>query len=101
MTYRDQIEFKIRKLTRAIDAIGDLPTLPHPGHKFLGKLKTERADLRRAIATGRASCGECGHPMRPTGRNASSIQTTPMGLFLCETTVCSAYGAPVLVRLDN
>jgi hypothetical protein len=58
------------------------------------------ADGDRTGAASR-SCGECGHPMRPTGRNASSDQTVPMGLYLCETTVCSEYGAPVLVRLDN
>ena len=46
-------------------------------------------------------CVDCGRQMRPTGRNASSIQTTPMGLFVCETTVCSGYGSPVLVRIAD
>lgn len=69
MTYRDQLEFKIRKLTRAIDALGDLPT----GRLHLASsvaaaelsrmLKADRADLRRTVATGSRSCGECGHPM--------------------------------------
>lgn len=91
MTYRDQIEFKIRKLTRAIDAIGDLPTLPHPGRKFLGKLKTERADLRRAIADGRRSCGECGHPMRQETYSAGVDADGGRGYHVCDSSDCSAH----------
>jgi hypothetical protein len=49
MTFRDQIDLKIRKLTRAIEAVADLPTLPHPGYKFLSKLKAERTELRIAL----------------------------------------------------
>ena len=80
MTYRDQLQFKILKLTRAIDAVADLPTLPHPGHKFLGKLKAERDQLRRAIADGRRSCGECGNPM--------TTSRSPW-VFRCDTPECA------------
>ena len=69
MTYRDQLEFKIRKLTRAIDAIGDLPTgrlhlaSSVAASELLAMLKADRTELRRIIATGRRSCGECGNPL--------------------------------------
>jgi hypothetical protein len=52
MTYRDQLEFKIRKLTRAIETVGDLPTKPSRV-QFLAELKADRTELRRIIATGR------------------------------------------------
>ena len=93
MTYRDQLEFKIRKLTRAIDAIGDLPTLPHPGHKFLGKLKTERADLRRTVATGRRSCGECGNPM------SRVVDCSSLIVHRCETDDCLGRDSVDIVRV--
>jgi len=55
MTYRDQLEFKINKLTQAIDALADLPHFNHrSGAVELSRtLNRERADLRRAIADGR------------------------------------------------
>lgn len=87
MTYRDQIEFKIRKLTRAIEAIADLPHFNHrSGAVELSRaLNRERADLRRAIADGRRSCGECGNPMTLDNNRA-----TPR--FLCESQGCESIG---------
>ena len=86
MTLRDQIEFKIRKLDRAIDALADLPT----GRLHLASsvaaadlsrmLKSDRAELRRTIATGSRCCGECGHPM--------TASRSPW-VFRCETPDCS------------
>ena len=57
MTHRDQLEFKIRKLTRAITAIDDLPSTPGLV-TLLAEWAHERMELRRAIADGRRSCGE-------------------------------------------
>ena len=95
-TFRDQIEFKIAKLTRAIETVGDLPTKPSRV-RFLAELTADRADLRRSIAIGeshvrrceeasrRRSCGECGHPMT---RVESNRWFAPQGTWCCETVVC-------------
>jgi hypothetical protein len=84
MTYRDQIEFKIRKLTRAIDALADLPDFSEVT-KLAEKLNRERGRLRRTIADGRRSCGECGNPMTLDNNRA-----TPR--FLCESEGCESIG---------
>jgi len=80
MTLRDQIEFKIRKLTRAIDALADLTTERFSVSIIIAELKADRTRLRRANADGRRSCGECGHPM--------TASRSPW-VFRCETPDCS------------
>ena len=94
MTYRAQLEFKIRKLTRAIDAVGDLPT-DVEGVRFLDRLQRQRADLRRAIVTGRRSCGECGHPMVPGGRPSAYIPEARQTFHMCETDGCTQRGRTI------
>ena len=99
MTYRDQLEFKIRKLTRAIEALGDLPTgrLHLASSVAAGELsrmlKADRADLRRTVATGRRSCGECGHPMSHVGGS------DPRVAFRCETDDCLGRDSVDIVRV--
>ncbi len=44
MHVRDQIKFKIRKLARAIKAVGDLPTKPSRV-RFLTELEQDRKEL--------------------------------------------------------
>jgi len=90
MTYRDQLEFRIRKLTRAIDAVGDLPT-DVEGVRFLDRLQRQRADLRRTIATGSRSCGECGHPMRQETFSAGVDADGGRGYHVCDSADCSAH----------
>ena len=66
MTLRDQQEFKVRKLTRAIDALSDLSAdfhLTAGVAETLRNLRHNRAAIRRDIANGSRSCGECGNPM--------------------------------------
>jgi len=92
MTYRDQLEFKIRKLTRAIDAVGDLPT-DVEGVRFHDRLQRQRADLRRAIATGSRSCGECGHPM------SRVVDCSSLIVHRCETTDCLGRDSVDIVRV--
>mgnify|MGYP005813150479 CR=1 FL=1 len=82
MTYRDQLEFRIRKLDGAIDALAELPDFSEIT-KFADKLKRERGRLRRTIADGRRSCGECGHPMRKVGTS------TGRRYWKCETEDCA------------
>jgi hypothetical protein len=50
MTNRDQIEFKIRKITRAIDALADVPHYYPETRKMLKVMRNDRAELRRTIA---------------------------------------------------
>ena len=105
MTYRDQLEFKIRKLTRAIDALSDLSAdlnLTAGVVETLGKLRQKRADIRRAIATGRRSCGECGNPMRhETMHTANDVMTARLARMgessyhVCEERVCSGSGTMI------
>ena len=99
MTLRDQQEFKIRKLTRAIDALSDLSAdfnLTAGVVETLGKLRQKRADIRRAIATGSRSCGECGHPMVPTGRARDCYIPPARETFhLCATDGCGQRGLSI------
>jgi hypothetical protein len=97
MTYRDQLEFKIRKLTRAIDALADLPDFSEVT-KLAEKLNRERGRLRRTIADGRRSCGECGNPMRhETMHTADDVTTARLARMgaseyhVCEDH-CSEFG---------
>ena len=68
MPLADQMRFKIQKLDRAIEALGDLPSWQVS--PVLGLLKADRAELRRSIASSRVAdmvecdCGhECGAAM--------------------------------------
>ena len=97
MTYRDQLEFKIRKLTRAIEALGDLPTKP-TRVRFLAELTADRTELRRTIADARRSCGECGNPMRHETMHTADYVTTARlarmgapGYHVCDDR-CSEFG---------
>ena len=56
-THRDQIELRIRKLDRAIEAVEDLPTGFSVSTKFVESLKRQRDRLLSAakVKTG----GEC------------------------------------------
>jgi len=98
MTHRDQQEFKIRKLTRAIDAIVDLGAdfnLTAGVVETLRKLRQKRADIRRDIATGRRSCGECGHPMVPGGRPSAYIPEARQTFHMCATDGCDQRGRTI------
>jgi hypothetical protein len=101
-SYTQHLTDDVKNLRAAIAAYSKIRS--RAGHwQTLAAMERELATAEQVerVATGRRSCGECGHAMRPTGRNASAVQTTPMGLFVCDAVECAGYGAPVLVRLDN
>lgn len=102
MTFRDQIRFKIQKLDRAIEAITNLPT----GRMHLASsvaaselatmLKADRTALRKLLGTGRRSCGECGHPMVPTGRARDCyIPPARQTFHMCATDGCGQRGVAI------
>ena len=96
MTYRDQLEFKIRKLTRAIDAVADLGAdfnLTAGVVETLRKLRQKRADLRRTVATGSRCCGECGNPM------SRVVDCSSLIVHRCETTDCLGRDSVDIVRV--
>ena len=107
MTLRDQQEFKIRKLTRAIDALSDLSAdllAPAWGVETLRNLRQKRAAIRRDIASGSRSCGECGNPMSQTTRHDDRLDDWTRGrlarlgassFHACDNEHCEDHGRMV------